>query len=321
MESSKRGHAAAGESDRASRAGIEDRARSVEDNARSVEAQIVYVAHGSFINRRFVAPGVEHNTGQYEAHTVKVRDARPIAGHFKLDTHGFELVRHVSAVRDFFDRAEVDAIYPGEVAAAVKAVTGATRVATLGWMARTSGDLTRFKHRTVGYTHSGGVQPPAGEAHVDTAPDRADRMARSTYERAFTGGPGYSRFLYSSFWRAFSEPPQDTPLAVCDGRSVRAEEGTTNTMFVVDNIPDESTMLGPMQNEDQVPGAAIFHFSPAHRWWYFSRMTRDEAIVVKFHDSDRARVWRTPHTAFRDPTFPDAKPRHSIEFRTIAYFE
>jgi hypothetical protein len=293
----------------------------LEDAARSVEAQITYVASGSFINRRFVAPGVEYNTGRYEAHAVKVRDARPIADHFKLDTHGFELVRHRSAVRDFFERAEVDAIYPGEVAAAVKALTGATRVAALGWMARTSGDLTRHKRESVGYTHSGGVQPPAGEAHVDMTPERAERMARRTYERTFPGGPGYSRFIASSFWRAFSEPPQDTPLAVCDARSVRPEEGTTNTMFVVDRIPDEASMLGPMPNEDQVPGAAIFQFSPAHRWWYFSCMTREEAIIVKFHDSDRTRAWRTPHTAFRDPTYPHAKPRHSVEFRTIAYFE
>lgn len=30
---------------------------------------------------------------------------------------------------------------------------------------------------------------------------------------------------------------------------------------------------------------------------------------------------RTPHTAFRDPSFSDAKSRSSIEFRTIAYFD
>jgi hypothetical protein len=294
---------------------------SIEDDARAVDAQITYVAPGSFINRRFVAPGVEHNTGRYEAHRVKVRDARPIASHFALDTHGFELLTHRSRVRDFFDRAEVDAIYPAEVVEAVRTLTGASRVAPLGWMVRTSGDMSRFKRDTAGYTHQGGVQPPAGEAHVDTAPERAERMARAVYERVFAGGRGYSRFLYSSLWRAFSEPPQDTPLAVCDARSVRADEGTTNTMFVVDRLPDEATMLGPMPNEDQVPGAAIFHYSPAHRWWYFSNMSRDEALLVKFHDSDRTRAWRTPHTAFRDPTFPDARPRSSIEFRTMAFFE
>jgi len=293
----------------------------VENSVRSIETEIVYVAPGSFVNRRFVAPGVEHNTGKYEPHTVTVRDGRLISAHFTLDTHGFVLTRQQSAVRDFFDRDEVDRVYPGEVAEAVRHLTGATRVATVGWMVRTSSDLSKFKRPTAGYTHKGGVQPPAGEAHVDTAPDRADRMARTTYERVFPDGKGYSRYIYGSFWRCFSEPPQDMPLAVCDSRSVGAEEGTTNTLFVVDALPDEATMLGPMPNEDNVPGAAIFHYSPAHRWWYFSNMTRDEALLIKFHDSDRSRAWRTPHTAFRDPSFPEARPRSSIEFRTVAFFE
>jgi hypothetical protein len=293
----------------------------VENSVRSIETEIVYVAPGSFVNRRFVAPGVEHNTGKYEPHTVTVRDGRSIATHFTLDTHGFVLTRQQSAVADFFDKDEVDRVYPGEVADAVRHLTGATRVATVGWMVRTSGDLSKFERPIAGYTHKGGVQPPAGEAHVDTAPDRADRMARATYERVFPDGKGYSRYIYGSFWRCFSEPPQDTPLAVCDSRSVRADEGTTNTLFIVDRLPDEAAMLGPMPNEDTVPGAAIFHYNPAHRWWYFSNMMRDEALLIKFHDSDRSRAWRTPHTAFRDPSFPDARPRSSIEFRTVAFFE
>ncbi len=293
----------------------------IEETARTVRAQINYVAPGSFINRRFAAPGVEHNTGRFEAHDVLVRDARPIADHFTLDTHGFVLTPHKSTVKNFFDKAEVDALYTAEVETAIKSLTGASAVAIMGWMARTSGDLSRFKRETAGYTHQGGVQPPAGEAHVDTSPDRADRLARMTYERAFPGGKGYSRYIYASFWRAFSAPPQDMPLAVCDARSVRPDEGTTNTLFIVDKIPDEAAALAPMPNEDTVPGAAIFHYSADHRWWYFSNMTRDEALYLKFHDSDRSRAWRTPHTAFGDPSFPDAKTRSSIEVRTVAYFE
>ena len=76
-----------------------------------------------------------------------------------------------------------------------------------------------------------------------------------------------------------------------------------------------------MPNEDTVPGAAIFHYSPDHRWWYFSNMVRDEALLIKFHDSDRSRAWRTPHTAFHDPSFPDAKIRSSIELRSVAFFD
>jgi hypothetical protein len=50
-------------------------------------------------------------------------------------------------------------------------------------------------------------------------------------------------------------------------------------------------------------------------------MTRDEVVLLKFHDSDRARALRVPHTAFCDTTFPNAKPRNSIEVRTFAFFE
>jgi hypothetical protein len=33
------------------------------------------------------------------------------------------------------------------------------------------------------------------------------------------------------------------------------------------------------------------------------------------------RALRTPHTAFRDTSFPGAKARESIEFRSFAFFE
>jgi hypothetical protein len=50
-------------------------------------------------------------------------------------------------------------------------------------------------------------------------------------------------------------------------------------------------------------------------------MTRDEIILLKFHDSDRSVAWRTPHTAFWDTSFPDRKERSSIELRSVAFFE
>jgi hypothetical protein len=292
-----------------------------ESGVRTVDAAIRYVVPGSFINRRFVAPGVEHNTGRYETHRVPVHDGRAIKDRFRLDVHGFVLAERPSAVTDFFDRDQVERVYPGEVVETVKALTGATRVALMGWMVRTSGDLSKYQHQTVGYTHRGGVQPPAGEAHVDFTPQRAEAMARTIYEKTFPDGKGYSRFIASSLWRAFSEPPQDWPLAVCNARSVGADEGVPNALFVVDKLPDEKAMLGAMPDEDAAPVAAIFHYNPKHEWWYFSNMTRDEVLLVKFHDSDPTRALRTPHTAFLDPSFADAKTRSSIELRTVAFFE
>ena len=64
-------------------------------------------------------------------------------------------------------------------------------------------------------------------------------------------------------------------------------------------------------------------YSPRHRWFYFPRMRRDEAIVFKVYDSlNDGRARFTPHTSFDDPTSPaDAPPRQSIEVRTFAFFD
>jgi hypothetical protein len=292
----------------------------IEETVRSVEAEINYLLPGPDINRRFVAAGMEVNTGSYGPFKVKVRDGRAIKSHFTLDTHGFVLADSTSAVQDFFDKEEVDRLYKEEVASEVARLTGASFVAPMGWMIRNSGDMSRFKRAEGPYTHQGGVQPPAGEAHIDTEPSRADRMAKAIYEKFRPGGPGYKRFIYSSFWRTFSEPPQDCPLAVCDNRSVGADEGVPNVLYIVDKIPEGEAMFAPMPDADQ-PAAAIFRYNPNHRWWYFSKMTRDEVILLKFHDSDRSVAWRTPHTAFWDTSFPDRKTRSSIECRSVAFFE
>ena len=50
-------------------------------------------------------------------------------------------------------------------------------------------------------------------------------------------------------------------------------------------------------------------------------MTRDEVLFFKFNDSDHARAWRVPHSAFLDRSARATQPRHSVEFRTVAYFE
>jgi len=287
---------------------------------RTIEAQINYLLPGSIVNRRFVAPGEEVNTGTYEPYRVTIRDGRTIKGCFSLDEHGFVLADHKSRITDFFDKEQVDAIYPDEVIAVVRQLTGADRVAPLGWMVRTSGDLSKFQRQTVGYTHKGGVQPPAGEAHVDMTPGRAENMARSIYESFFPDGEPYRRFIASSLWRVFSPGPQDWPLAVCEGCSVGPEEGTPNTMFIVDKLPDRETMLGNIPDEDKAMAADIFHYNSGHRWWYFSGMNSDEVLLFKFYDSDHSKAWRVPHTAFRDTSFADAVTRESIEFRTVAYF-
>ncbi len=92
-------------------------------------------------------------------------------------------------------------------------------------------------------------------------------------------------------------------------------------MVIVDALPEREAMYGPLEGERAMMAASIFAHRPQHRWWYFPDMTRDEAVFLKFHDSDHSVAWRAPHTAFRDPSRPGAKIRRSIEFRTVAFFE
>ncbi|HZV57971.1 MAG TPA: CmcJ/NvfI family oxidoreductase [Sphingobium sp.] len=295
----------------------------IEDNVRTVEAQLTYLLPGPDINRRFVSAGVEVNTGSYGPFLTTIRDARTIRDHFTLERQGFTLLDAPTQVRDFADVEGVERVYPGEVERYVQEATGADVVAAMGWMVRTSGDVaSRQKKRGVDepYQHRAGVQPPAGEVHVDTDPPRQLKAARRMYEKARPGGPGFKRFIISSFWRTYSPPPQDCPLALCDGRSVRADEGTPNVLWVVDKIPEGDAMFAPMDDENQM-AAAIFRHNPDHRWWYFSNMVRDEALLFKFHDSEQTGAWRVPHTAFWDTSLPNAQPRESIECRSIAFFE
>jgi len=277
--------------------------------ASGVAAEILYLSPNSTLNRRYVAPGIDVNTGQFEPHRVVIHNARPVQDQLTLASHGFVLAQHRSRVGNFKDKAEVEAIYPAEIMDAVKTLTGADLVVPLGWIVRTA-DATA----------GGGTQPPASDAHVDFTPDRAPGRAEQAYRRAVPDGPGFKRFIASSCWRAFSEPPQDWPLAVCDGRSVGDDEGTPNVMVVVDALPDRETMYGPLPGEQAMPAASVFHFNPNHRWWYFPNMTRDEVLLFKFYDSDRSQAWRAPHTAFRDTSYPNANTRQSIEFRTFAFF-
>ena len=272
-----------------------------------VHTQIDYLLPSSRVNRRFWAPGKEYNTGLYAPYPVTVRNAR-LVGPFTLREHGFCIGQHHTTISDWPANYGPNSPYAAEVCEAAMRLCGADVVVPMGGMVRSSG-LTSVT-----------VQPPAAEAHVDFTRACAERIAARIYRNAHPEGPEYHRFIAFSFWRALSPPPQDMPLALCEGGSVREDEGTPNTKVDVDEIPTGDALFAPIAGEEQMAAATIFHHSAAHRWWYFADMTPDEVIFIKFYDSDHSGAWRCPHTAFRDTSRPDANERRSMEFRAIGYF-
>lgn len=276
----------------------------------TVTASLNYLDPDSKNFARFVAPGAEVNTAEYRSYDVDIRDGRAIAERFDIDVNGFELVSHASAMTDFTDREAIAALYTQEVEDFIKARFGATFVAPLGAVLR--------KTATPGAAKS---QPQASDVHVDYAPETSSKRLGDLYAKVRPDGPGFTRAISTSFWRVFSAPPQDWPLTLCDAQSVGDDEGVAAPLIWSDAIPsDPLATLSTLDLSGYLAGSGFYH-RPEHEWWYFSGMSRDEALLFKLHDTDHSVAWRCVHTAFRDPSVTTEIPRHSIEFRSVAFFE
>ena len=153
-------------------------------------------------------------------------------------------------------------------------------------------------------------------------------LLKRMYLRARPQGAGFRRFIAFSLWRALSMPPRGMPLALCEGRSVRDDEGTRNTKGVdVEVIPTGEALFAPIEGEekhDRGPPFSTTRRSTAG--WYFPDMTPEEVLFIKLYDSDHHTAWRCPHTAFRDCDFRadarrttlDGVPRRGLLLKPLA---
>jgi hypothetical protein len=281
--------------------------RVTSSTAPSIPAELNYLDPRSTVRRLFVARGASVSTEGTEKHVVLVRNGRPVRDSFRLDVQGFELADHRSAVADLTDADELANGYVPEVCRFVQERLGADQVLSRGWELRRS--VRPDEH---------GAQPPAAGVHVDYAPDHVPGMVARAYARAFPDGPGFRRAVVTSTWRVFSPPPQDWPLTLCDFRTLAEDDGASTTAYFVDALPEDP--YGPVEHLRPVGRSWKVRHNPAHEWWWFPAMTRDEVLLIKLGDTDRAVAWAAPHAAFRDPAVDGAAPRHSIEVRTFAYF-
>ncbi len=237
---------------------------------------------------------------------VWINDARGLTT--DLDREGFVLVPHRSAVVDFEaieEDPDVDQLYNAEIAALVEQLTGGSQVLMLG------AGKKRFGERAADKLAALPNAKPARYPHADNTDESSVEQAEMI--AAFLPDldvKKFSRWALYNIWRCVTPPPQDIPLAVCDARTLAPADEVTVTAVTT------TRQMGDLRHD-----TTSYTYSPAHRWHYFSNMTRDEVIVFKTHDSDPARARRVAHTAFDDPSCPlDAPPRASVEMRALVVF-
>jgi hypothetical protein len=273
----------------------------------SVQASLRYIEsmRERPYNYAFEPPaGTPWENYRHDARAVAIRDGRHLTTRVSIHEEGFELWDAPSTVRDFSDKAAIEQSYYPEVEELARLATGATRAVVFDHLVR----QREADHRPLGFGRAGkGTRAAAnGQVHNDyTEESGRTRLALVLGENAenMLG----MRYSIINVWRSIKTPVLDTPLAVCDARTVDA----------ADLIKAE--VRYPKRNGE----IYLSTYSPRHRWSYFSAMNRDEALVFKQYDSLVSGVARyTPHAAFDHPDVPEGTPpRESIEARCLVIYE
>jgi hypothetical protein len=265
----------------------------------TIEATVNYIANtGEKLFTYTGGPGsLDVRTGgSPDPRRVVIHNARREGERFALDRDGFRFVDHDTKMVDFFDEDEVRRVYYPEMEALVKAESGASRVVVFDHTLRTADDDLREARKireVVRRVHNDYTEWSGPQRVRDILPQEADALLSR-------------RFAIVQVWRPIRHPVETFPLAICDARSIAPDD------FVVSE----------RRYPNRIGQTYAITYNPAHRWYWLPRMRRDEALVFKVFDSltDGSARW-SAHTAFDDPTSPPgARPRESIEIRTLAFF-
>lgn len=278
-----------------------------------------------------------------EAVELSVSNARALRAEARptCDANGFELLdAPIEDERiDFFDHEQIVRRYYGQCTALVMQHTGGRAYAFDHNIRSATGQRSQKRitggqpvqkpiHLVHGdYTLTSAparlrdlTRPPSGnDTFLSVLPSGGSLIDAADAKRALSGG----RFAMINVWRSIADAPVAVhPLALCDGRSVEPSD------LVVFEI----------HYQDRIGENYFARHSPAHRWYYYPKMTREEALLIKQWDSagtlarsegassDGSAV-DAPctfsfHSAFDDPASPpDAPDRWSIEVRCMVLYD
>ena len=264
--------------------------------SKDVVAKLGYVAPTvAYPVSATIDPEKTRSNLKYDWREVTIRDGAAIPGGAQLATHGFTCQPHVSKVRHFDQSEDWFAPYIAEMIALAKAMTGAAQVevAALGLGSTRLGG----GNGTVPFCHNDYTAASVGRHIAELDPAKAEaRLAK--------------RFAVYNMWRLVSPPPQSKALAVCDSTSVA----------IADMMPG-LTHWGP-PDEEVYHQNSLFRYNPAHRWYWYPELTRDQILIWAGFDSDPRMPSIVPHAAFDNPECDDpAAYRTAVHGRAYCFFD
>ena len=235
-------------------------------------------------------------TGNIDPRIMPINNGRKWDESFDIEVHGFELVSHKTDMENFLDKKELKEKYYKELKILVKQHVGASDVYIFDHTLRTGDDEKRKKEL---------LREPVKRVHNDytewSGPQRVRDLFPKEAEKLIS-----RRFSIIQVWRPIQKILDKDPLALCDARSVEKSD----------------LIIAERRYPDRVGQTYQIKYNKNHEWFYFPKMTRDEAIIFRVYDSEvdgRARF--TPHTSFVDPSSDVlSKERESIEVRMMAFF-
>lgn len=239
--------------------------------------------------------GTPQRTGGSEEHRVAIRDARPLIGQLSLEKEGFVLLRHQTAVKDFYDEEEIQSVYYPECERVIKEATGAARVVAFDHIVRNA---------AMAAVKGSQIKLPAKRVHNDytawSSPQRVRDLMGAEAEELLQ-----HRFAIINLWRPIRGPLLESPLTLCDAQS----------------LSEENLIASDLKYPDRTGETYSITYNPGQRYYYFPKMQADEAVLIRCFDSALEGARRfSAHTGFDDPTSPpDAPPRESIEVRTVVF--
>jgi hypothetical protein len=227
---------------------------------------------------------------------VVIHNGRPHVKEFALERDGFRFIRHDTKMADFYDEDEIRRVYYPEMEALIKAESGAARVHVFDHTLRTADDETREAKKireVVRRVHNDYTEWSGPQRVRDLLPNEAEELLKR-------------RFAIIQVWRPIRYPVETYPLAIADARS----------------LSPQNLVISERRAAERVGQTYAITYNPAHKWYWFPLMRREEALVFKTYESMKdGRARWTAHTAFEDPnTPPNARPRESIEIRAFAFF-